>query len=87
MHNNLCFEEGQQARINAEVNAAIHNTTISCVCVYKRIDKLTQYKNGWNAVSAIDISIAISRAKGELPNAHNLFKQQQNKLKRLVCSG
>ena len=57
------IKEGRRARLRAEVHFALQAKPITCQCVYRRPEQKNQYMRGWNSVTAVDIRIAIDRAK------------------------
>ncbi len=75
------IREGRKARLRAEVNFALNNTPINCVCVYKRIEQRNQYMRGWKSPTALDIQIAIARARGELVQGHQQVQLTMSQLK------
>ncbi|WP_085299271.1 hypothetical protein [Cognaticolwellia mytili] len=56
------YQEGRNARIQAEILMATANKSIAFKCIYKRPEQLKQYRRGWDNVTEVDIKTAILRA-------------------------
>jgi hypothetical protein len=55
------YQEGQLARLRAEVFYALQNVPVNYSCIYKRIEQANQFKRGWNSITVIDIDVAINK--------------------------
>ena len=56
---------GREARLHAEVNHSMNGWPVQYSCIYRRIEQANQFKRGWDSVSQVDISVAISTATSQ----------------------
>ena len=57
------YAHGREARLRAEVFAALQGVAVNYPSIYRRIEQANQFKRGWDSVTLVDIDVAVKQVQ------------------------